>query len=124
MMHLLRRIQEKKRLSILLVFTVTTFLSIMLVAFRVHFTSKITFVFLVWNTILALVPYFVSTLLVLYHHRIKKPILLVIPIMVWLCFFPNAPYILTDLFHLHPRPHVPYWFDLALILFFAWNGLM
>jgi uncharacterized membrane protein len=66
----------------------------------------------------------ISTLLVLYHHKIKRASWLWIPFGIWLCFFPNAPYILTDLFHLRPRTGVPYWYDLALILFFAWNGLM
>lgn len=124
MFTLLRQLREKNRLSILAIFTLTTLLSVMLVAFRVHYTSQVTFVFLVWNTILALIPYFISTLLILYHHRIRSTFVLVVPIIIWLCFFPNAPYILTDLFHLRPRPDVPYWFDLALILFFAWNGLM
>ena len=124
MQNLIQRLKEKNRLSILFVFISTTIFSITLVGFRVHYTSTVTFVFLVWNLILALIPYLISTLLVLYHDRIKTTWLLVLPIMAWLCFFPNAPYILTDLFHLHPRVGVPYWYDLALILFFAWNGLM
>lgn len=124
MIQFFRKLREKKRLSILAVFTLTTLLSIMLVAFRVHYTSRITFVFLVWNTVLALIPYLISTLLVIYHDKLRTTLSLSLPIMLWLCFFPNAPYILTDLFHLRPRPDVPFWFDLALILFFAWNGLM
>lgn len=124
MRHLYLRLKERNRLNMLILFFITTALCISLVAFRVHYTSKVTFIFLLWNIFLALIPYGVSTLLVLYHDKIGNRWLLALPFLFWLCFFPNAPYILTDLFHLKPRTGVPYWYDLALILFFAWNGLM
>ena len=124
MFGIITRLKETNRLPILLIFSLTTILCVTLVAFRVQYTSRVTFVFLVWNIFLALIPYIISTLLVLYHHKVKRAFWLWIPFAVWLCFFPNAPYILTDLFHLRPRAGVPYWYDLALILFFAWNGLM
>lgn len=42
----------------------------------------------------------------------------------WFLFFPNAPYILTDIIHLGPRFHRNYWPDLVLILLFALTGLV
>jgi uncharacterized membrane protein len=124
MKNLFLLMKEKNRLHVLTLFFLTTAMCVTLVALRVHYTSKVTFVFLVWNIFLAIIPYGISTLVVLFHERIRNRLLLAIPFILWLCFFPNAPYILTDLFHLRPRPGVRYWYDLALILFFAWNGLM
>ena len=124
MLQFLKLLREKNRLNILLIFFLTTALCITLVAFRVRYTDKVTFVFLVWNIFLALIPYLISTVLTLYHQRFKSSWWILAPFAVWLCFFPNAPYILTDLFHLKNRTEAPFWYDLALILFFAWNGLM
>jgi uncharacterized membrane protein len=39
-------------------------------------------------------------------------------------FFPNSPYIVSDLIHLGPRNGVPVWFDTIMIFSFAWNGLI
>lgn len=124
MKFLVSQLRAQNRLYLLLTFIFTTILCVSLVAVRVHLTSRVTFVFLLWNIFLALIPYGISTLLVLFNNRIRNRWLILIPFAMWLCFFPNAPYILTDLFHLKQRQGIPYWYDLALILFFAWNGLM
>jgi len=124
MKYLLKQLKDKNRLNLVVLFFLTTTLCLTLVALRVRYTSKITFVFLIWNIFLALIPYGISTLLFIFQEKVRKRWLLLIPFALWLCFFPNAPYILTDLFHLKPRTGVPFWYDLALILFFAWNGLM
>jgi uncharacterized membrane protein len=44
--------------------------------------------------------------------------------LAWLLFFPNAPYILTDLSHLPSNFQGRFWVDLALILLFALTGLV
>ena len=115
--------QIRQRLSLLLVLGASLTLSVVLITFRVFLTHRITFVFLLWNLFLALIPFGLSTMLGLSAGKLKARVLLPVG-TVWLLFFPNAPYILTDLFHLEPRTGVPYWFDLALLLSCAWNGLM
>jgi len=44
--------------------------------------------------------------------------------LAWWLFFPNAFYLVTDLVHLHARPGVPYWYDGALLVSFAWCGTL
>jgi uncharacterized membrane protein len=41
----------------------------------------------------------------------------------WLIFFPNAPYLMTDLMHLRVRGNRLFWVDLTALQAFAWTGL-
>jgi uncharacterized membrane protein len=42
--------------------------------------------------------------------------------MLWLLFLPNAPYLITDIIHLKPHHGVPLWYDLIMLVSFAWTG--
>jgi uncharacterized membrane protein len=44
--------------------------------------------------------------------------------VAWLLFFPNAPYICTDIVHLKFWFHGRFWIELCLILLFAFTGLI
>jgi len=92
--------------------------------FRLIYTDSILFLFLNWNLFLAFVPWFFSSLLIVYPSLQKRTVFVFSVLGIWLLFFPNAPYILTDLFHLKRNLLMPIWFDLLLILSFAWTGLM
>ncbi|RPD41983.1 DUF1361 domain-containing protein [Chitinophaga barathri] len=92
----------------------------LLLAGRMLYTQSLTYVFLAWNTFLALIPLMMS-------RRLKPGEKLhwrnILKLAGWLLFFPNAPYLLTDLFHFHSAPPVPVWYDLFLLSTAAWNGL-
>jgi uncharacterized membrane protein len=92
--------------------------------FRWQFTDTKTFLFLNWNLVLAIIPWIISTSMIIYPAMRKSTLRLTGLMAIWLLFFPNAPYILTDLFHLRKNTGMPIWFDLTLILFFAWTGLL
>lgn len=106
------------------VMAVSSALSIILLFLRIQWSGSLMFVFLPWNLFLAWIPFLLAFVLSEMNNngvsRIKK----VGVFSAWLLFFPNSPYILTDLFHLKLRSEVPLWFDLVLILSFAWNGLL
>ncbi|RYU82417.1 DUF1361 domain-containing protein [Hymenobacter persicinus] len=113
----------RRRLGLLLLFGASMALSVALLAFRIYLTHQVTYVFLLWNLFLAIVPFGMSTMLGLLARPAPPRVLLPLA-AVWLVFFPNAPYIVTDFVHLNTWPEVPVWYDLTLILSFAWNGLM
>lgn len=92
-----------------------------LVVSRIIKTEQFSFVFMFWNLFLAFVPYWISAYL--FKHKETQLIRLIVLGGVWILFLPNAPYMITDLFHLHKRPDLPVWYDLFLILSFAVIGM-
>lgn len=84
---------------------------------RVYLTGHYYYVFLLWNLFLAAIPLGLSLGL----KRVNRPSRAAPLLAVWLLFFPNAPYVLTDLIHLAPQGHpkVPQWLDLLMLLSFA-----
>ncbi|MEJ7659093.1 MAG: DUF1361 domain-containing protein [Hymenobacter sp.] len=113
----------RHRLPLFLVLGLSLALSFALIAVRIFITGRLQFAFLLWNLFLAAIPFGLSAALTLAARPPGARLLLPVG-AVWLLFFPNAPYLVTDLFHLERRVGVPYWYDLALIMSCAWNGLM
>lgn len=97
--------------------------SLSLVAWRMIYTGNLLFAFLPWNLFLAYVPYALSSRMK--ERSFTAAWKFILYAFAWLLFIPNSFYILTDLFHLDMNnEEVPLWFDLALLLSFAWNGLL
>ncbi len=94
---------------------------------RMLYTGQRWFGFLQWNLFLALLPFFASLALREAHERaprLARSGVLAPLWLLWLVFWPNAPYLLTDLVHLAPREGLPLWVDLLMLLSFAHNGLL
>ena len=95
--------------------------TMLLLATRILLTQTLTYPFFVWNLVLAIIPLLLSNRLL---KQQKLGISSTIIILLWLFFYPNAPYIITDFFHYVERPPVPYWFDLLICISAVWNGLI
>jgi uncharacterized membrane protein len=78
---------------------------------------------LIWNLFLAWLPYIFSLLAALLDNLFKRHWwLLIAPGLLWIIFFPNAPYLVTDFLHLRDYPRVPIWYDIGMLATFAWTG--
>jgi uncharacterized membrane protein len=82
-------------------------------------THSVAFAFLPYNLALATIPWLVS--IACGQARPERRWLL---LPLWLLFFPNAPYLVTDFVHLRSRPPVPVWYDVGMLTAFAWAGLL
>ena len=80
--------------------------------------------FLIWNLLLAWVPFIVAIGLYDAHRRGLSRWFLGALAVAWLLFLPNAPYIVTDLLHVGVIAGAPIWFDAAMVSAFAGTGLL
>lgn len=116
----------KFRLTIVGLLCGASLVSVALFRVRVMLSGTTDYAFLIWNLFLAWIPLAMAYTASSFMKKRRFVIVTVpIAISVWLLFFPNAPYMLTDLLHLrHPREVVPVWFDMLLINWFAWTGIL
>jgi uncharacterized membrane protein len=93
------------------------------VEFRGHHTGDPYYRFLVWNLFLAWVPFGFALAAWLLARRGGGPAVVALGVL-WLLFFPNASYILTDFIHLNESPAAPLWYDALMLASFAWTALV
>ena len=92
--------------------------------FRRLYVGSWGFFFLNWNLLLAFIPWALTSVSFI-KPKIQQSVLGVAALLIfWLLFFPNAPYIITDLFHLRVLRAMPVWYDTLMILSYAWTGIL
>jgi uncharacterized membrane protein len=96
-----------------------------LVLARILWTGNLRYSFLIWNLFLAWLPMIFALLACENFRRASGRDWRFLGLAgAWLLFFPNAPYIFTDLIHLTSRFYSNFWVDLSLILLTALTGLV
>lgn len=88
-------------------------------------TGEATHRFLLWNLFLAWVPLPLALAAYLGHRR-GLTVAAISPLLAaWLAFFPNAPYVVTDLIHFgHLNASLPRPLDLAVLVTAAAAGML
>ena len=97
-----------------------------LVLARVAYSDSGRHLGLIWNLFLAWIPF----MLAYFAHAVswrRVTLYLIIPFIafLWLIFFPNAPYMLTDLQDLTRKASdAPLWYDVIIIVWSSWTGTL
>jgi uncharacterized membrane protein len=104
--------------------TAASALSVAALFVEIHETGSSFYRFLVWNLVLAWVP--VAAALVCHAFARRRAYGLAAGAgVIWLLFFPNAPYMLTDYIHIREMPlSSPLWWDALMLSSFVWTALM
>lgn len=117
---------NKYRMFMFLMLASATIISVLIWRLRTEISGSGNYAFLIWNLFLAWIPFIISyfTYTAVLNRR---QVLILAPLgaCLWLIFFPNAPYILTDFQHLAGNwRDVPVWYDVLLLIWFSFTGLM
>jgi len=115
-------VRERPLLTIVAL-VVASLLCVATVELRIARTDDPFYRFLVWNLFLAWVPFALALLAFLRARRGVDAATAVL-LVLWLLFFPNAPYLLTDFVHLGSSPTAPVWYDALMLSAFAWTALL
>ena len=103
---------------------VATLLCVAMVGTRALWMHRLSYGFLLWNLFLAWLPLAIALFAAEEYRKAGRLEWRLGTLAVaWLIFFPNAPYIFTDLIHL-ARFRQHYWVDLVLVLTCALTGLV
>lgn len=99
--------------------------SIVMIIGRVVAVENLGGIFLIWNLFLAWIPLGLAYLVEdLWRQRLIEKWGVMAGVGIWLLFFPNAPYLITDLIHLKAAPDHLIWYDALMSFSFALAGLL
>lgn len=124
MIALLRSSFSDRRIAVIASLAMLSLFVLAMMTARVLYTRTLDNAGIAWNLFLAWVP-FVLALVVYARARAEtsRPALIALG-GLWLLFFPNAPYIVTDLKHIGGGGGIPVLYDVLFLSAAAWTGLL
>lgn len=100
----------------------SSIIAVALLLIRVKITHSFFLLFLIWNLILAVIPYLLSNYIKIDLSLKKYNFKNLLYIICWLLFLPNTFYLITDFVHLHHQNLIQYCFDFLLFSSFTIAG--
>jgi len=115
---------SRRRLGTVLGLVAVSLFCVALVLVRFTRSGSTEYTGLIWNLFLAWIPFVLAVGVYDRWRRHGAGVAVLALGALWLLFFPNAPYIVTDFVHLQHRDDAPYWYDAVTVSAFAWTGLL
>lgn len=118
--------RNRHNIAVFVLLNMACLVCIMLVAARVAYSDSRRHTGLIWNLFLAWIPFILAYIAHAISWR-RRWLYFVIPVIafLWLIFFPNAPYMLTDLQDLtRGTAGAPLWYDVLIIVWCSWTGML
>jgi uncharacterized membrane protein len=115
---------SRRRLAIFASLAGLSALVLAMVVVRVAYTGNDYHTNLVWNLFLAWIPFGIALCVYDGYRRGAGSVQLWATGALWLVFFPNATYIVTDFKWLRYSAGAPIWYDVVLVAAAAWCGLL
>jgi len=115
---------SRRRLAILASLAGLSLLVVAMVAVRERYTGSVSYSNLIWNLFLAWIPLGLAVYAQDAYRKGVSRVQLWAAGGLWLLFFPNALYIVTDFKWLREWEAAPIWYDVVLLSAAAWCGLL
>lgn len=119
-------VRHRYSIAVFVLLNIACAVCIGLVLARIAYSDSGRHLGLIWNLFLAWIPF----MLAYFAHAVtwrRATLYLVLPAIafLWLIFFPNAPYMLTDLQDLARRASdAPLWYDVIIVGWSSWTGML
>ena len=77
--------------------------------------------YLIWNLFLAWIPYIISVTFIKKGTHVFQ---FIIAFVFWLLFFPNAPYLITDIVHIPAQTYGTVWLNIIIFFYYGFLGVL